>query len=210
VRFFARHSAIVYFFVLVALWVVAPTLAYNFSELIEAHAVDTYDEFCVSNEEILKRIPAPKIAKDYYMGLDMHTFDEFQIERTRGSRRPKIETLYDVFRNISEDEGSHVKVMAACQGDRRLDPKTDAMRSYISDFLVVSLAIGFAILSSDGVLIVDENIVETAANFWAQGMASIASGSISDEEILLPVFMGGLPILGPSLRALIDLVSKLR
>lgn len=43
-RFLAQHSAIVYYTVLLALFVVSPRLAYNFSELIEAHAVDTYGE----------------------------------------------------------------------------------------------------------------------------------------------------------------------
>lgn len=40
-RFLAYHSAIVYYWILVALFFVSPPLAYNFSELIEAHAVDT-------------------------------------------------------------------------------------------------------------------------------------------------------------------------
>lgn len=43
-RFLAQHAAIVYYWILVVLFVVSPKLAYNFSELIEAHAVDTYGE----------------------------------------------------------------------------------------------------------------------------------------------------------------------
>ena len=42
VRFLAQHASIVYYFIMVTLWVLSPTLAYNFSELIESHAVDTY------------------------------------------------------------------------------------------------------------------------------------------------------------------------
>ena len=34
-RFLGQHAAIVYYFVLVALWLISPALAYNFSELIE-------------------------------------------------------------------------------------------------------------------------------------------------------------------------------
>ena len=49
VRFLAQHAAIVYFFVLIGLWITSPSLAYNFSQLIEAHAVDTYEEFAESN-----------------------------------------------------------------------------------------------------------------------------------------------------------------
>jgi Alternative oxidase len=41
-RFLAYHSAVLYYWSLVALYVFTPQLAYNFSELIESHAVDTY------------------------------------------------------------------------------------------------------------------------------------------------------------------------
>ena len=41
-RFMAQHAAIVYYWVLVVMYLVAPQVAYNFSELIESHAVDTY------------------------------------------------------------------------------------------------------------------------------------------------------------------------
>jgi ubiquinol oxidase len=40
-RFLARHAAIFYFIVLNHVWLISPSLAYNFSELIEFHAVDT-------------------------------------------------------------------------------------------------------------------------------------------------------------------------
>lgn len=66
VRFFAQHSAIAYFFILVILWAFSPSLAYNFSELLESHAVDTYGQFLDENETILKKLPAPIIAKQYY------------------------------------------------------------------------------------------------------------------------------------------------
>ena len=41
-RFLAQHAAIIYFVILILLFAFAPAMAYNFSELIEAHAVDTY------------------------------------------------------------------------------------------------------------------------------------------------------------------------
>ena len=65
-RFMAGHSAIVYYWVLILMWLISPTLAYNFSELIEAHAVDTYGQFVDENEEKLKALPAPLIARRYY------------------------------------------------------------------------------------------------------------------------------------------------
>jgi ubiquinol oxidase len=41
-RFFARHAAIFYYWTLNLCYLMSPRLAYNFSELIEGHAVDTY------------------------------------------------------------------------------------------------------------------------------------------------------------------------
>jgi ubiquinol oxidase len=41
-RFAALHAAIAYYWILLVLYVFSPQLAYNFSELIEFHAVDTY------------------------------------------------------------------------------------------------------------------------------------------------------------------------
>uniref|UniRef100_A0A7S4BI63 Ubiquinol oxidase n=1 Tax=Chrysotila carterae TaxID=13221 RepID=A0A7S4BI63_CHRCT len=103
-RFLAQHAAIVYFIVLTLLWLVSPTLSYNFSELIEAHAVDTYGEFVDANEALLKQIPPPTVAKAYYESDDLYFFDEFQTARPRGSRRPKISSLYDVFSCVRDDE----------------------------------------------------------------------------------------------------------
>ena len=43
-RFLARHAALFYFVILNHLWLISPSTAYNFSELIEFHAVDTYGQ----------------------------------------------------------------------------------------------------------------------------------------------------------------------
>ena len=67
-RFFAQHAAFAYYWVLVLLWNVSPSLAYNFSELIEAHAVDTYAEFAEANKERLKAIPAPRCKSLAFLG----------------------------------------------------------------------------------------------------------------------------------------------
>lgn len=108
------------YWILVLLWLCSPTIAYNFSELIEAHAVDTYAQFVDENEEILKQLPAPRVAKAYYNSPNLYLFDEFQTSRPAGSRRPDANTLYDVFSNIRDDEGEHVQTMAACQGEAGL------------------------------------------------------------------------------------------
>ncbi|GAB5036402.1 plastid terminal oxidase [Nannochloropsis oceanica] len=114
-RFLARHSAILYYWVLNVFFLVSPRLAYNFSELIESHAVDTYSQFLEENEELLKKLPAPRVALDYYVMGDLYMFDEFQTSRPVRSRRPLIRSLYDVFSAIRDDESEHVKTINACQ-----------------------------------------------------------------------------------------------
>ena len=128
VRFLAQHAAIVYYFVLIALWLTSPSLAYNFSEIIEAHAVDTYAEFAESNKVVLSSLAAPPCAKAYYENPDLYIFDEFQTATEQGRRRPVVNTLYDVFCNIRDDEGQHVATMSACQDPEVVvrSPNTEA------------------------------------------------------------------------------------
>jgi len=114
-RFCAQHAAVVYYWLLIGLWFLSPSLAYNLSELIEAHAADTYSEFIDENREALAELPAPRIAKLYYTGPELFYFDEFQTSRERGSRRPPCETLLDVFTNIRDDEVEHADTMGNCQ-----------------------------------------------------------------------------------------------
>ncbi|GAB5353415.1 hypothetical protein AAMO2058_000034300 [Amorphochlora amoebiformis] len=131
-RFFAQHAAIVYYWVLVVMWLLSPTLAYNFSELIEAHAVDTYGEFADANEDLMKSLPAPAIAIQYYMGGDMYLYDEFQSERDIGDeRRPEISNLHDVICAIRDDEAEHVNTMAACQNDKAVVQSINVERALL-------------------------------------------------------------------------------
>ncbi|CAM9264359.1 unnamed protein product [Choristocarpus tenellus] len=120
-RFMARHAAILYYWVLNLGYLISPFLAYNFSELLESHAVDTYSEFIEANKDLLKSLPPTKQALEYYTAGDMYLFDEFQTARPAYSRRPIIRSLYDVFRNIRDDEVEHVKTMFACErGERNI------------------------------------------------------------------------------------------
>lgn len=117
-RFMALHAAIVYYWFLLLFYLVSPKDAYNFSELIEYHAVDTYSEFVETNEELLKSLPPPYVAVQYYRGEDLYMFDDFQTSSgSTEPRRPPCETLYDVFKNISDDELEHVRTMKACADD---------------------------------------------------------------------------------------------
>lgn len=41
-RFIAQHASIFYFWIVVPLYMVSPSAAYRFMELVEGHASDTY------------------------------------------------------------------------------------------------------------------------------------------------------------------------
>ncbi len=114
-RFLGYHVAFAYYWFLIVVYLGSPRIAYQFMELLEAHAVDTYTTFVKENRETLKRLPPPKVASSYYRTGDLYLFDDFMTTRKPGTRRPPCETLLDVFENIAIDEGEHVKTMKACQ-----------------------------------------------------------------------------------------------
>lgn len=89
-RFLARHSSIAYFVVLLFFYLFTPRLAYLSSELLERHAVDTYDQFYEENEEVLKKMECTEAALTY---------------------QPNARSMYDVFRSISNDENKHANAM---------------------------------------------------------------------------------------------------
>lgn len=139
-------------------------LAYNFSELIEAHAVDTYAQFAEQNKAALRLLPAPRIAKAYYESNDLYLFDEFQTARPRSSRRPRIRTLYDTFVAIRDDEGEHVATMKECQME-------DSMMSDV-DKVNLGTAVVLAFI---------------AANLWLQrlaGMSALDADMVDAGEML--------------------------
>jgi ubiquinol oxidase len=89
-RFLARHASIAYFVVLVLFYLFTPRYAYMSSELLERHAVDTYDQFFEENEMILKSMQCTQSALDY---------------------QPDAINMYDIFRSISNDENKHADTM---------------------------------------------------------------------------------------------------
>ncbi|XP_038893742.1 ubiquinol oxidase 4, chloroplastic/chromoplastic-like [Benincasa hispida] len=119
-RFLAQHIAVAYYFMTVFMYMISPRMAYHFSECVESHAFSTYDKFLKAQGEELKKLPAPEVAVKYYTEGDLYLFDEFQTSRAPKSRRPKIESLYDVFVNIRDDEAEHCKTMRACQSHGNL------------------------------------------------------------------------------------------
>uniref|UniRef100_A0A9I9DNW7 Ubiquinol oxidase n=1 Tax=Cucumis melo TaxID=3656 RepID=A0A9I9DNW7_CUCME len=119
-RFLAQHIAVAYYFMTVFMYMISPRMAYHLSECVESHAFSTYDKFLKAQGDELKKLPAPEVAVKYYTEGDLYLFDEFQTSRPPKSRRPKIESLYDVFVNIRDDEGEHCKTMKACQSHGNL------------------------------------------------------------------------------------------
>ncbi len=124
-RTLARTSALVYYWILVAIYIIHPKAAYNFMQLVEQHAYHSYNKFLKENVEALKAQPAPAIAINYYRDGDLYLFDEFQTGQAAGTRRPPVDNLYDVFLAIRDDEMEHVKTMIACQ-------RSDAYQSFHS------------------------------------------------------------------------------
>ncbi|KAK4534132.1 hypothetical protein CDCA_CDCA01G0157 [Cyanidium caldarium] len=116
-RFLAYHLSVIYYWLLVALYIVAPAMSYNFSELLEKHAVDTYSQFLEENAERLRNLPAPEIAMRYYATDNLFQFGEHAVLGGEGKMRtrPPVASLYDVFVNIRDDEDEHVRTMVACQ-----------------------------------------------------------------------------------------------
>ncbi|GLI68895.1 hypothetical protein VaNZ11_013442 [Volvox africanus] len=115
-RFIAEHAAVFYYWVLIFFYLVSPRMAYNFMQRVELHAADTYSAFLQHNRAVLESIPPPIVALQYYYSEDLYLFDEFQTSaRNSSPRRPRCESLLDVFVNIRDDEMEHVKTMVACQ-----------------------------------------------------------------------------------------------
>ena len=54
----------------------------------KGHAVDTYEEFIEENAELLKTLPPPLVAVEYYKSGDLYLFDELQTTGTDPKRRP--------------------------------------------------------------------------------------------------------------------------
>ncbi len=47
-------------------------------DAVQGHATDTYAEFVDSNAELLKTLPPPLVALEYYTRGDLYMFDSFQ------------------------------------------------------------------------------------------------------------------------------------
>jgi ubiquinol oxidase len=96
-RFLARHGSIAYFAILFIFYLSSPTLAYKSSELLERHAVDTYDQFYEENEHVLKSMHLTDACIKY---------------------NPTARNMYDIFRSIANDENTHADNMMLNQNTK--------------------------------------------------------------------------------------------
>jgi ubiquinol oxidase len=76
-----------------------------------------YDKFLRENEQVLKTLPVPEIARKYYEDDNPFFFDLYCTVKEPGDLGPfsrkrfKLENLYDVFTHIRDDEGEHWKTL---------------------------------------------------------------------------------------------------
>jgi ubiquinol oxidase len=148
-RFIAQHAAIVYYFVLCILWAMSPSLSYKFSEMLETHAVNTYSVFLSDNEELLKKLPPSKPAVEYYtLGTSDPFYAEFQTSSAM-VRRPRLQSLYDVFAAIRDDEGDHVQAMQMALDENAVVQSPSVERRILTGLALVAAA---AVLASTGVV----------------------------------------------------------
>jgi len=115
-RTLAQSMAFAYYWYVSVVYSISEQAAYHLSELIEDHAYNTYDNFLRKNEDILKTMPVPAIARKYYVEDNPYMFDSFcTVKDPEGSvfsnGRPELETLYDVFVNVRNDEREHWKTL---------------------------------------------------------------------------------------------------
>jgi ubiquinol oxidase len=116
-RTLAQTMAFGYYWYVICVYVISEPAAYHLSELIENHAFNTYDGYLKNHEQMLKDLPVPDVARKYYETDNPFLFDLFctvknkNQDGTYSERRPELETLYDVFVNIRDDEKEHWKTL---------------------------------------------------------------------------------------------------
>jgi len=120
-RILAQTMAFFYYWYVIAIYTWNESAAYHLSELIEDHAFDTYSNFLKNHESFLKSQPVPEVARQYYERDNPFMFDLYCTvkddpdaptqTRFMSDKRPTLETLYDVFVCIRDDEKEHWKTL---------------------------------------------------------------------------------------------------
>ena len=94
----------------ILLYLVHPRAAYHLSELVEQHAYHTYDAFLGEHEAELRRRPVPHIAHEYY-SADGYYSAYVHGSSVDAATPRELESLYDVFCAVRDDEGSHWRTL---------------------------------------------------------------------------------------------------
>lgn len=116
-RFLAQSMAFGYYWYVILVYAYSPAIAYHLSELIEDHAFETYSGYLANHEDMLRAEPVPPIANKYYVEDNPFLFDLFCTVKDKdedgnfSNRRPQLDSLYDVFVNIRDDEKEHWKTL---------------------------------------------------------------------------------------------------
>mmetsp|Transcript_9216 Transcript_9216/g.26325 ORF Transcript_9216/g.26325 Transcript_9216/m.26325 type:complete len:350 (-) Transcript_9216:5467-6516(-) len=116
-RVLAQTMAFFYYWYVVLVYAWSEDAAYHLSELIEDHAFNTYSKYLEEHEEMLKSMPVPDVARKYYVDDNPFLFDlfctvkEVDEDGNFSARRPQLESLYDVFVNVRDDEKEHWKTL---------------------------------------------------------------------------------------------------
>jgi len=116
-RTLAQTMAFGYYWYVIVIYSLSKPAAYHLSELIEDHAFNTYDGYLTEYADKLKSQPAPPIAQKYYVEDNPFLFDLFCTVKDKdeqgvySARRPTLESLYDVFVNVRDDEREHWKTL---------------------------------------------------------------------------------------------------
>eukprot|EP00977_Amphora_coffeiformis_P029644 scaffold42116_cov168-Amphora_coffeaeformis.AAC.2 len=179
VRFMAQHSAIAYFIGLCFLWALSPSLSYRFSELLETHAVNTYGQFLDENEELLKELPPPLAAVEYYsFGTSDPFYAEFQtaaLAEGKEIRRPgeSMLSLYDTFAAIRADEGDHVSTMHACLDTQSVLRSPSLERRIL--YGAALIALGTAVFSTGSTDLLGDTTAFTDGASITEGTSAIST-----------------------------------
>jgi ubiquinol oxidase len=116
-RTLAQTMAFGYYWYVAIVYSFSQPAAYHLSELIEDHAFNTYNKYLIEHEDMLKGRDVPEIARKYYEKDNPFLFDLFCTVKSKdeqgnfSTRRPKLESLYDVFINVRDDEREHWKTL---------------------------------------------------------------------------------------------------
>jgi len=179
-RALAMHSAFAYYWALIFLWLLSPTLAYQFSELLETHAVHTYSQFLDDNQKTLKSMPPPQIAVEYYsLQSSDPLFDELQtasvISKGMEQRRPgsQMTSLYDVFSAIRDDEGDHVNTMNICLDSDIAVSSPSVEKAYIAGATAVSAILLLAKTTEELLPDIELGVSDIATPFLQEAVADI-------------------------------------